>query len=142
MGRRAKPQLAGGNLNQRKKLVEEFILLDREVQAFKPRLLRHEKLRQLILDWYPEVPGEDEIHVPGISTDVLISARDKMRTVTLDGRQKLYKLWGQQQYLERSHIFLKALPDPEDKKSLYSIQTASGPRHLSVSKVKAIAIPA
>src|SRR5262252_4144588 len=120
--RRRSPQLAGGNLNQRSRMVEEFIALDREVQAFKPQLLRHEKLRSLILDWYPQAAGDEEFVVPGISTDVVVSARDCMRTVTQAGRQKLLKLWGQKGFLEKSHVFLKHLPDPEDRKGLYTEQ--------------------
>lgn len=42
--------------NQRLKIIEEFALIDREVRNFKPRLLRHEKLRNLILEWHADLP--------------------------------------------------------------------------------------
>lgn len=123
---------AGAQQNQRQKLVEEFATLDREIEQYKPKIFRHEKLRGLILDWYRAAPGEDEITVPGITCDVLISGRDEMRTVTLKGRQKLFALWGQKGYIAKSKVLLKSLPDPKDEEGLYTEQSMTGPRHLHV----------
>lgn len=136
---RRKPQLAGGQLAQRLKLVEEFIALDSEVQAFKPKLLRHEKLRQVMLDWYPNAAGEEEISITGGSCDILISSRDRMRAVTIEGKKKLFRLWGQRDFIAKCHVHLKSLPDPDDVKGDYTTVSHTGPRHLRVQRVKAAA---
>lgn len=124
--------------NQRQKLIEEYAALNREVADFKPKLFRHEKLRQLILDWYPAASGEEEITVSGATCDILISGRDEMRTVTLAGKKKLFALWGPKNFIARAHVLLKSLPDPKDEKGLYTVQSMTGPRHLHViARVKA-----
>lgn len=116
--------------NQRQKLVEEFIELDREIDAIKPKLLRHEKLRDLILSWHSEIPPEDEVTVSGKSWDILITCRDKLRTVTLDGRKKLFRIWGARDFIAKANVFLKSLSD--DELGLYTVQAMTGPRHLHV----------
>ena len=124
--------------NQRQRLVEEFATLDREITELKPKIFRREKLRSLILGWYPSLGGEEEITVPGINCDILISGRDQMRTVTLKGREKLFRLWGQKGFIAKSIVLLKSLPDPKDEKGLYTVQSMTGPRHLTViARVKA-----
>jgi hypothetical protein len=139
MALKGKPQLAGGQWNQRKKLLDEYIQLDREVADFKPKLLRYEKLRQIILDWHPGIAGDEELTLSGAGCDILISARDRLRTVTEPGKRKLFKLWGQKDFLAKAHIFLKSLPDPEDGDGLYTVQSHIGPRHLRVVRVKSAA---
>jgi hypothetical protein len=118
--------------SQRTRLVEEFARLDQEIENFKPRIFRHQKLRQLILDWYPDALSEDEITVSGINCDILISARDKIRTVSPVGKEKLYKLWGARGFVARAIVLLKSLPDPKDERGLYTMQAMTGPRHLRV----------
>lgn len=127
---------------QRVKLLEEFAALDREVQNFKPRLTRHEKLRELILDWYSGAKPEDEITVRTLKYDIVVTARDKIRWVTDEGKAKLYKLWGSRDFIARCVMYLKSLPDPEDKKGLYTVSSLSGPRHLRVIDRPAAADPA
>ena len=119
-------------MTQRKKLVEEFAQLDSQVRLFKPQLLRYEKLRTWILDWYPDLAPDAETNVSGITNDILISARDRIRYVTDEGKKRLFKLWGQKEFIERAHMHLKSLPDPRDEKSEYSVQALVGPRHLHV----------
>jgi hypothetical protein len=118
--------------NQRAKLIEEFALLDQEVANFKPRLFRHQKLRELILEWYPGQAPEEEIVVPGTNCDIVITARDKIRAVTSQGKTKLYTLWGSKAFIAKSTILLKVLPDPKDAAGLYTVQALTGPRHLRV----------
>ena len=121
-------------MSQRRKLVEEFARLDGEVQEFKPQILRHEKLRRLILDWYPGALPEEEIIVPGITCDVLISSPDNVRSVTLDGKKRLFRLWGTKEYIAKAVIQLQFLEDPTDEDGLYTVQSPIGPRHLHVTK--------
>lgn len=133
MPRKAKSQpAAAAQWNQRAKLIEEYAALDQQVANFKPTIFRHEKLRQLILDWFPHSAPEDEILVPGINSDVLISSRDKIRAVTEQGKQKLYRLWGSREFVARSRVLLSSLPDPKDEKGEYTVQALTGPRHLRV----------
>lgn len=136
MARKAKPAAKAAateaQWHQRQKLIEEYAALDREVSDFKPRLFRHGKLRELILDWYPGAAPEEEITVPGTSCDILISSRDKIRSVTLEGRQQLYRLWGTREFVARAQVLLKSLPDPKDEAGLYTVQALTGPRHLRV----------
>ena len=138
---KAKPaQPTAAQWNQRAKLIEEYASLDQLVSNFKPTIFRHEKLRQLILDWYPGAAPEEEIVAPGINFDILISARDKIRSVSPEGKQKLYRLWGAKEFVARASVLLKALPDPKDEAGLYTVQAMTGPRHLRVvSKPRAAA---
>jgi hypothetical protein len=136
--RKPKPEAAPSQWKQRQKLVEEYAALDKLVAEFKPKLFRHEKLRRLILDWYPDTPGDEEITVSGMESDIVISSRDQIRTVSPEGKQKLWKLWGQREFIARATVLLKSLPDPEDAKGLYTVQALAGPRHLHVAaRVKA-----
>lgn len=133
---RAKARNAGAlaQRNQRAKLVEEFARLDAELDAVYAKIQRHKKLRELILDWYPDLPAEDQAVAEGATCDIVISARDKIRSVTLEGKRKLFKLWGSRDFIARSAVFLKFLPDPEDPKGLFTVQALTGPRHLHVER--------
>ncbi len=76
---RAKPKAAvNPQWNQRLKIVEEFGALDREVRNFKPRLLRHEKLRNLIIEWFSTLEPGEEATLPGKTCD---SASSKLVAV-------------------------------------------------------------
>ncbi|HEY1896731.1 MAG TPA: hypothetical protein VGG62_10685 [Terracidiphilus sp.] len=133
MPRKAKPPSAQAQWAQRAKLVEEFALLDQEIANFKPRIFRHQKLRELIMSWYPGQAPEEEVVVPGTNCDIVVSARDKIRAVTAQGKQKLFKLWGSAKYIANSSVLLKSLPDPKDELGLYTVQALTGPRHLRVT---------
>jgi hypothetical protein len=113
-------------------LIQEFAELDREIENYLPRIQRHSKLRSLILEWHKDLLPEAELLVPGLSCDILISARDKMRSVTPEGKRALFQLWGQKGFLARSTVLLKSLPDPKDESGLYTVQALTGPRHLHV----------
>jgi len=133
MPRKRKQDAAEAQWNQRQKLVQEFAELDREIDLIKPRLFRHQKIRQLILSWLPsDLAPEEEATVPGITCDILISSRDKVRQVTEDGRKKLFKLWGPRSFIAKCLVHLKDLPDPKDDDGLYTVQALAGPRHLHV----------
>jgi hypothetical protein len=137
---RPKKTTVDAQWNQRLKLVEEYAVLDAQIQSVKPYILRHDKLRKLILDWYPDVPAEEEIRVPGRTSDIVISSRDKIRSVTAKGKRALLKLWGAERFLARSVVLLKSLPNPEDDEGLYTVSALTGPRHLYVmAKVKSAA---
>lgn len=143
MPRKTKSQPAAGQWNQRAKLIEEYAALDQELSNFKPKIFRHAKLRELILDWYPSAAPEEEISVPGLNCDIVISSRDKIRAVTEAGKQKLYRLWGAKGFIAKSIVLLKSLPDPKDEGGLYTVQACTGPRHLRVvAKGRAAAEPA
>ena len=126
-------------VSQRKKLVEEYARLDSQVNAFKPVLSRYEKLRGYILDWYPNLAPESEELAQGDTHDILISSRDQMRTVTAEGKTKLWKLWGTRTFIARCTMHLKVLPDPADELGLYSQKALTGPRHLFVRVREAVA---
>jgi hypothetical protein len=139
MPRKAKSQPAG-QWNQRLKVIEEYAALDQQVSNFKPVMFRHQKLRQLILDWYPAASPEEEVTVPGANCDIVISARDLIRSVTPKGKQSLYRLWGSKEFIARATMLLKSLPDPKDEAGLYTVQALTGPRHLRViAKTRAAA---
>jgi hypothetical protein len=130
---RAKPKPAvNAQWNQRVKLIEEFAVLDRQVRNFKPILLRHEKLRTLFLDWHHSLPPEEEAILKGKSCDIILSSRDRVRSVTLAGRKALFKLWGARDFIANCIVQLKSLPDPKDELGLYTVQSLTGPRHLTV----------
>jgi hypothetical protein len=138
--RKSKSQPEKAQWGQRAKIVEEFAALDQAVANFKPAIFRHQKLRELILGWYPGLEPEDEVTVPGVNCDIVVSARDKIRSVTLNGKQKLFTLWGKTGFIANSTILLKSLPDPKDLDGLYTVTGLIGPRHLRViSKARAAA---
>ena len=112
--------------------MEEFAQLDRELDNWKPKEYRRAKLRQIILGWYPELAAEEEITVPGQTCDVVISGRDRLRSVTPAGKKKLFQLWGPKEFISRAVILLKALDDPQDVEGLYTVEALTGPRHLHV----------
>lgn len=132
MGGVAKSRNRAGQVGQRQKLVEEFAVLDREIENYLPRIHRHEQIRRLILDWHKSLPPEEAVTIPGLTCDILITAQDSIRTVTPKGKEKLYKLWGQKGFIAKAHMFLKVLPDPRDEKGLYTEKAPTGPRHLHV----------
>jgi hypothetical protein len=132
MARKPKSRPAAAQWNQRAKLIEEFAALDQEISNFKPRIFRHQKLRELILGWYPGAEPEEEITVPGINCDIVISAKDRVRFVTGEGKQKLFRLWGPREFVARATVLLKSLPDPEDRAGQYTKAGLTGPRHLRV----------
>jgi len=113
-------------------MMEEFASLDREVQNFKPKLSRHEKLRSLILDWHKELDPDEERTLPAKTCDIIITSRDRIRSVTLEGRKALFKKWGPRDFVARAVVLLKSLPDPADRDGLYTVQASTGPRHLKV----------
>lgn len=117
---------------QRAKLAEEFAALDQQVANFKPRLLRHEKLRALILSWNPNLPPDEEETIQSKTCDIIITSRDKIRSVSVEGRKALCKLWGIRDFIANTIVYVKSLPDPEDKDGLYTVQAPTGPRHLKV----------
>jgi len=118
--------------------VEEFAELDRIIDNYLPDIRRHNRLRRLILDWYPGLAADEGIKVAGINSDVWISARDKVRSVTPAGKARLFRLWGRDEFLAKAEVYMKNLPDPEDRAQLYTVQNPTGPRHLHVmSKAKA-----
>jgi hypothetical protein len=123
---------AKGPVAQRLKLVDEFIQLEEIIDNFKPQIFRHGKLRSLILEWYHELNADEQAIVAGTDHDIVISCRDRIRSVTIEGRQKLFQKWGQRKFIATAVVLLKSLPDPTDPLNLYSEQTLSGPRHLHV----------
>jgi hypothetical protein len=141
MPRKKKSEPGSSQWNQRLKLIEEFAALDEEINnSIKPKMFRHGKLRELILGWYPAAAPEEEITVTGVNCDILISARDKVRSVTEPGKQKLFRLWGSRDFIAKSLVLLKSLPDPKDEAGLYTVQALTGPRHLRViAKARAAA---
>ena len=116
------------------KLIEEYAALDQALDNFKPALFRHQKLRELILGWYPGLEPHEEAIAPGRNCDIVISAKDQIRRVTAEGKKKLYRLWGSREFIARTTVFLKELPDPKDPRCLYTVQALSGPRHLRVDR--------
>jgi hypothetical protein len=123
---------AKGPVAQRLKLIDEFIQLDEVIDNFKPVIFRHGKLRSLILEWYRELNADEQAIIAGTDHDILISCRDRIRSVTIEGRQKLFAKWGQRKFIATAVVLLKSLPDPTDPLNLYTEQTLSGPRHLHV----------
>ena len=130
MPRKAKSQPA--QLSQRMKLIEEFATLDQEIELLKPKLSRHQMLRSLILDWHAGAAAEEEITIPGVTCDIVVTARDRVRAVTQAGKLKLYRLWGAKDFIAKAIVLLKSLPDPEDGGGLYTVRAMTGPRHLRV----------
>src|SRR5579862_6531350 len=56
---------------------------------------------------------------------------DFRREVTLAGKRKLKRLWGAAEFLDRCQIAASQLPDPKDKKGLYTTNERRGSRHLT-----------
>ena len=125
-------------------VVDEYAALDAELARLRPVITRHEKLRELILGWYPNLPAEAGTTVDGSDATVVITPRDNERKVTSDGKIRLQKLWGPRTFADKCIVYLKNLPDPEDHEGLYTELNCTGPRHLKAfprmtrSKLKAV----
>jgi len=128
--RRAMAQQPTPIFPSRESIVQEFAVLDGEVAVFKPKLSRHKDLRDVILSWDPNLPPASTKLLPGLTFDVLVTACDSERRVTVEGKRKLWKLWKAGEFLRRCTVTLKVLPDPKDPLSLYTIKDSCGPRHL------------
>jgi len=111
-------------------LIDEWGRLDTELASLKPKIQRHQELRETILGWHADLAGEKDVTESGEYFDVLIGARDKQRVITMAGKKKLFKLWRVGEFLARCSIALKNLPDPKDAGNLYTVQERTGPRHL------------
>jgi len=118
--------------SQKLKLVEEFAQLDREISNFKHKISRHEKLRGLILEWNQDLPADDERTLTAKTCDIIITSRDRIRSVTLAGKKALLKLWGTNRFIAKCQVHLKSLPDPKDEDGQYTVLESTGPRHLKV----------
>lgn len=113
-------------------MVEEFAALDREIANFKHKLSRHEKLRSYILEWNKDLAPDQERTIQSKTCDIIITSRDLMKSVTVEGKKALFKLWGRDSFIAKANVLLKMLPDPEDPDDLYTVQASTGPRHLRV----------
>lgn len=113
-------------------IIDEFGKLDAEIAAFKPKLQRHQELRETILAWHQALPAAQSAEEAGKTCKVLVMPRDNERVITVEGKRKLYRLWGASDFLERCKIALKQLPDPKDPGGKYTAQERTGPRHLKV----------
>jgi hypothetical protein len=111
-------------------LVDEFAMLDFEIQSFKPKIQRHAELRATILAACPDLPPEQSRTVPGRQYSVVVTPCDQQRVITLAGLTKLRKEWGVPTFMRRIALALKHLPDPKDPGNLYTMQSRTGARHL------------
>jgi hypothetical protein len=114
----------------RRAKVDRFAILDGQVIAFKPTLSEHKDLRDEILAWYPQLDNAESQTAEGEAFDVLITARDNERAVTVNGKKRLVKLFGIAEFLKRCAFTLKQLPGGEDPENLFTIRARIGPRHL------------
>jgi hypothetical protein len=75
-------------------VVDEYYKLDAQVKAFAPIKNRHEKLRGIILSWFPDevLPANQDSSVSGIEGRVLIGPRS-MEHKPMNVR-KIFKLVG------------------------------------------------
>ena len=113
-------------------LVDEFAILEIELNALKGKMKRRDDLRQMILGWHPDLPEDREALSSGSAYDVIITLPDKRRLLTLLGKKRLFKLWGVTKFLDRCAVALNQLADPKDEKGEYTVQSRTGPRHLEV----------
>jgi hypothetical protein len=96
------------------------------------KIKRLEDLREQFLTYCPgTMRGGEEGFIDGTASRLLISMCDFRREVTVAGKRKLKRLWGAQKFLERAKIDAHQLPDPKDKKGLYTVKERTGPRHLT-----------
>jgi hypothetical protein len=114
---------------------DEYARLALEVElALAPhqgKIKRLEDLREHFLGILPaSMRGNQEGFIDGTESRILVSMCDHRTEVTLDGKRKLKRLWGAEAFLERAKIDTGQLPDPKDKKRLYTVKARTGPRHL------------
>ncbi len=93
--------------HQRRKLLDEFAELHRQVEAFKPKAQRHEDLRKQILSWRAEEPAANQVEVSGDHFRVVFSPRGKQRSIV--SMAKVFKLCGQKRFLDMCKFPLEAL---------------------------------
>jgi|GEM_PF-5224309 len=116
--------------------VDEWARLSKEVSIalapWQAKIKRLEDLREHFLKLLPpSMRGVDPGFIDGLESRLLISVCDFRREVTLAGKRKLKRLWGAAEFLDRCQIAASQLPDPKDKKGLYTTNERRGSRHLT-----------
>jgi hypothetical protein len=117
--------------NSKEAVIDEFGQLDREVAAFKPTLDRHKLLKEKILSWFPELPGDQAASVSGLLYDANISPRENERRI-LD-MASVYKNVGKARFLEICKLTLKALEGTMgvEQAAAFFVSERTGPRKVT-----------
>jgi hypothetical protein len=88
-------------------IVDEYGALDRDVQAFSPKLRRHKELGSVIRSWFDTSDPEREYLAEGALYNVQVSACANERQVT--SWPRVYRILGKTRFLELARITLKLL---------------------------------
>lgn len=122
-------------------VLDEFGELDRRVQAFKPAASRHKLLRETILAWYPDLPGDQAASLSGQLYDVRITECDNETHVL--SMPKLFKAMGRVDFLAACKVTIKAMQARlgEAATALHLEKRRTGPRHVvAVPKASPVAM--
>lgn len=112
-------------------LVDEYSKLDAEYTAFSPKIARRKKLRELILAWYPELPGDQAKTISGVSYDLMIGLAEEQNKIT--NLRKVWKALGATRFVDACSMTLKALREAlgETEAAEYLTCERTGPRSLT-----------
>jgi hypothetical protein len=115
----------------RESLVDEYYRLDVQVRTFAPIRARHEKLREIMLGWFPDLPADQPTSVSGDEGLVLIGERGFERKP--GNMRKVYKLFGAVKFFAACTISIKAMVAElgEAKATELLVLQQTGPRKLA-----------
>lgn len=109
------------------------------MKAFKPIKDRHEKLRDLILSWFSDLPPDQAAFISGDESTVLIGLRQLQRNIFLI--HQVYKALGKDRFLGACSISIKALEAElgKEEAAKHLVEEYTGPRKLTpVKKISPI----
>ena len=131
-------------LVERRKLVDRYGELDREVKSFEPKRREHESLGKTIRSWYDSpADAEREFVASGLAWDVKVSPRPNERHVT--SYPRLYRILKRDKFVELATITLKLIERnvPEALHHKFLKTEASGTRRLqAVPRSPVVPLPA
>ena len=117
--------------NESRAIIDEFGKIEDLLVPVKPIIKRREELRAQILAAHGDLPAHASLSIFGSLYEINISRADQQRFTTIEGRRKLRKLWGVEQFLQLCSVAVKNLPGGKDPDDIYSVSQRTGPRHLT-----------
>ena len=90
---------------ERAAIVDRFCRLDAQVKAFSPTKFEHERLRKLILSWYPELSGDQTAEISGVQYHLLIGMAQEQQYIP--SMPALYRRMKVMRFLELCSMTIK-----------------------------------
>lgn len=126
-----KVQPIKSEVDEKAAVIDEYCKLDAQVKAFAPTKSRHEKLRETILAWHPDLSGVQAKTLSGDQYELLIGMAQEQRRI--GNMRKVFRKLGATVFLDHCTMTLKALTAAlgEAEAAKYLESGYTGPRKLT-----------